>query len=254
MFLKNGENMKIRNELNVCLFMQKTNGMQRYPHQTELQKYTDICNGNLPAAKQSLDSVESCFLCDNRKLSDNASRNLMYHLVITAFSVSTACIENGMGQDEADTIADIYIRKADKCRDSNTILTLYREMLLDFTERMHEIKKQYVISLHVRKCIDYIYGHLGEKLTVNSLAAYCGIHPSYLSRLFAEETGSHLKPFIKMAKIDTAQNLLRYSDLSYLDIAVALGFSSQSAFIDTFKRIIGTTPKKYREAFYASQQ
>lgn len=53
-----------------------------------------------------------------------------------------------------------------------------------------------------------------------------------------------------MAKIDTAQNLLRYSDLSYLDIAIALGFSSQSAFIDSFKTATGTTPKKYREVFY----
>ncbi|MGN1224855.1 MAG: helix-turn-helix transcriptional regulator [Ruminococcus sp.] len=242
--------MKIRNELNTCLFVQKTNDIQRQPHHIKIQKYTDICNGNLPAVEQSLSHPESCLFPDNRELSKDAARNMMYHLVITASTVSTACIEHGMGQDEADTIADIYIRKADSCKDSDTIFMLYKEMLLDFTERMHEIKKQHVISLHVRKCIDYIYEHLGENLTVHSLAAYCGIHPSYLSRLFTAETGIHLKHFIKMAKIDTAQNLLRYSDLSYLDIAIALGFSSQSAFIDSFKTVTGTTPKKYREVFY----
>lgn len=246
--------MKIRNELNTCLFIQKTNNIKRPPYNAEIQKYTDICNGNLSAVEQSLSHLENDFPPNNRQLSDDATRNIIYHLVMTASAISAACMEYGMGHDEADTIADIYIRKADKCRDSNTILTLYREMLLDFTERMHEIKKQHVISLHVRKCIDYIYEHLGENLTVNLLAAYCGIHPSYLSKLFTEETGSHLKHFIKMAKIDTAQNLLRYSDLSYLDIAIALGFSSQSAFIDTFRTITGKTPKKYREAFYVSNQ
>ena len=75
-------------------------------------------------------------------------------------------------------------------------------------------------------------GTLKDKdVTVNSLAEYCGLHPSYLSRLFYSETGTHLKAFVLDAKIDTAQNLLKYSDLSYLDISVALGFSSQSSFI-----------------------
>lgn len=246
--------MKIRNELNTCLFIQKTNNIKRPPYHAEIQKYTDLCNGNLSAVEQSLPHLENDFLSNNRQLSDDATRNMIYHLIITTLTISTICIEHGMGQDEANTIADIYIRKADKCKDSNTILSLYKEMLLDFTERMHEIKKQHVISLHIRKCIDYIYEHLGENLTVHSLAAYCGIHPSYLSKLFTKETGVHLKHFIKMAKIDTAQNLLQYSDLSYLDIAMALGFSSQSAFIDTFKTVTGKTPKKYREAFYVSNQ
>lgn len=125
---------------------------------------------------------------------------------------------------------------------------------MDFAERMREIRKQSVISLHVRKCIDYIYEHLQQDLTVNALAAYCGLNPSYLSRLFFRETGIHVKQFVLNAKIDTAQNLLKYTDLSYLDIAISLGFSSQSLFIATFRKISGTTPKKYREGWSVSNQ
>ena len=134
------------------------------------------------------------------------------------------------------------------------LFQLYKEMQLDFVERMQEIKKEHVISLHVRKCIDYIYEHLRENLTVNSLAEFTGLHPSYLSKLFTKETGTNLKHFIINAKIDTAQNLLRYSNLSYFDISTSLGFSSQSAFSSVFKKITGTTPKKYREEFYVSEQ
>ena len=98
-------------------------------------------------------------------------------------------------------------------------------------------------------------GTLKDKdVTVNSLAEYCGLHPSYLSRLFYTETDIHLKEFILKAKIDTAQNLLKYSDLSYLDISVALGFSSQSSFIYVFRKITGTTPKKFREQNYVTEQ
>lgn len=236
--------MKVRKELNDCLFMQKTNGIQRQPVHEEMKQYSDICSGDMEAVRRRLHETAGRL---SRQLSENPVRNVQYHLAINASAIVAACVQNGMGQDEAYTLADIYIRKADRCREYEALLELMQEMQEDFTERMQEIRKQHVISLHVRKCIDYIYEHLGADLTVNALAAYCGLHPSYLSKLFYSETGVHLKAFVLNAKIDTAQNLLKYSGLSYLDISVSLGFSSQSSFIYAFRRITGTTPKRFRE-------
>lgn len=242
--------MKVRNELNYCLFIQKTNNIQRQSLNTELEQYSAICNGDMETVKQNLNASPTWF---PRQLSNYPLRNARYHLVIVASDISKACIQSGMGHDEAYTLADIYIRKADKCDTYEQIVKLYQELNLDFCERMQEIRKQSVISFHIRKCIDYIYENLGQKLTVNDLAAYCELHPSYLSELFYAETGIHLKQFVLEAKIDTAQNLLKYSDLSYLDISVALGFSSQSAFISTFRKITGMTPKGYRDKYYVSK-
>lgn len=246
-----GKKMKVRNELNHCLFMQKTNDTQRQALNVEYEHYADICNGDIAAVTQKLKKTDPLF---PRHLSDNLIRNAQYHLAITASTISKSCIQSGMGHDEAYTLADIYIRKADKCNNYEQITKLFQELHLDFTKRMQEIRKQSVISLHVRKCIDYIYENLGKKLTVNELAAYCGLHPSYMSLLFYSETGVHLKQFVLEAKIDTAQNLLKYSDLSYLDISVSLGFSSQSAFIYTFRKITGVTPSKFRAQHYISKQ
>ena len=246
-----GDNMKVRNELNYQLFLQKTSGIHRKPMNAEMEHYDDICNGDIDAVRENINNLTE-FL--SRQLSDNPVQNARYHLTIMASAIAKACIQSGMGHDEAYTLADIYIRKADKCQIYEGIVELLQELQFDFTERMQEIRKEHVISLHVRKCIDYIYEHLGDDLTVNSLAEYCGLHPSYLSRLFYSETGTHLKAFVLDAKIDTAQNLLKYSDLSYLDISVALGFSSQSSFIYVFRKITGTTPKKFREQNYVTEQ
>ena len=61
----------------------------------------------------------------------------------------------------------------------------------------------------------------------------------------------NVNQFINETKIKTAQNMLRYSDFSILDISVSLGFSSQSAFSTIFKKVTGMTPKAYRDTYYS---
>ena len=75
------------------------------------------------------------------------------------------------------------------------------------------------------------------------------IHPTYLSKLFSKEVGMSFKEFIMHARVKAAKNMLVYSDFSYMDIALSLGFSSQSAFISTFGKLTGLTPGKYRALY-----
>lgn len=72
------------------------------------------------------------------------------------------------------------------------------------------------------------------------------LNPSYFSKLFVKETGFTAKAFIIKAKMETAKNMLLYSESSIFDISMALGFSSQSAFSATFKKSTGLTPIEFR--------
>lgn len=163
--------------------------------------------------------------------------------------ISRVCIDNGMSHDLAYTLSDIYIRRADKCESAEKIIDMIGEMHVDYAQRMRELKKENVISIHIRKCIDYIYEHLQEKITVRSAAEYLQIDPTYLSKLFSKEVGISFREFIINARVGAAKNMLEYSDFPYSDISLSLGFSSQSAFTDTFKRVTGMTPGKYRAVY-----
>lgn len=241
--------MKTRNELNTCLYLQKMDGLTTPHYIDESAQYSEVQNGDVNAVRNRIENGDLTLISDVRILSDNSFRNSIYHFVLAASAIARACMEGGLGHDEAYTLSDIYTRKADHCQTIDSVHRLYKEMCLDFAERMHEIRKETVISLHVRKCIDYIYENLGGELSVKTLAGMTGLNPTYLSRLFSKETGISIKQFVKEAKVDTAQNLLRYSDLSYLEISISLGFSSQSAFIAVFKKMTGVTPKVYRERY-----
>lgn len=105
--------------------------------------------------------------------------------------------------------------------------------------------------IHVRKCIDHIYEDLNADLSAEGLADFTNLNASYLSKLFKQETGQTIKAYVTAAKMDTAQNLLKYSNLSYFEISASLGYSSQSAFTYAFRKFTGVTPGKYRERNYA---
>ena len=63
----------------------------------------------------------------------------------------------------------------------------------------------------------------------------------------AGEIKSSLQADTGFDPIAEAKRLLDYTDYSILDIALHLGFKSQSHFTTTFKKFEGLTPKEYRK-------
>lgn len=183
-------------------------------------------------------------------LSQNPLTNIKYHFVVTVAMIVRHCVEAGMELEQAYRLSDFYILKMDTCTSIPAICKLHDNMVLDYTGKMLLLKKESVISKPVILCMDYIYSHLNSRLTIEELADYTNLSPSYLSRLFKKELGIPISSYITEKKIEKAQHLLKYSDYSLIDIANYLAFSSQSHFIQTFKKSVGLTPKKYRDKFY----
>lgn len=233
-------------DLNYRLYIQREEGFSRMSFSSEFEKYKIISSGNVEKVKENFAAIKQNYHRGKGKLSDDPVRNVRYHFIVAVALTSRICVEGGMSHDIAYTLSDIYIQRADKCGTVEGMIDLIGEMQVDYAERMNEIRKKDIISIHIRKCIDYIYDHLSEKLTVRSAAEFLQLDPTYLSKLFAKETGSSFREFIIGARVSAAENMLIYSDFSYSDIALSLGFSSQSAFISTFRKRTGLTPLAYR--------
>ena len=122
-------------------------------------------------------------------------------------------------------------------------------MCMDYAKRMRNLRKSKISSLHIAVCLDYIYDHLHTHITAEQLAKLTGLNISYLSRLFKKETGQTISNYIRDKKIETAKNMLLYSDFSPSEIASILAFPSQSYFTEVFRKTTGVTPRKYQESF-----
>lgn len=183
-------------------------------------------------------------------LSKNALTNQKYHFIVTVALITRHCVEGGLELEQAYRLSDFYILKMDSCTTIKAIADLHQDMVLDFTGKMLVLQKNAILSKPIMLCTDYIYSHINERITINELADYTALSPSYLSRLFKQNLGISISDYIREKKIEKAENLLKYSDYSLIDIANYLAFSSQSHFIQTFEKYVGLTPKKYRDRHY----
>lgn len=99
----------------------------------------------------------------------------------------------------------------------------------------------------LKRAIAYIQAYLTENLSLDAMATEVGMSRFYFCRLFKKSTGITPYQYLIKCRIERAKVLLRQRKLSITDIALEVGFSNQSHFTKHFKRLIGTTPKVYRD-------
>lgn len=216
----------------------------------EYSFYTAVQNGDMEFVNENCRSDAFIDLKGTGVLSNNPLTNLKYHFVVTAALITRHCIDGGLEPELAYRLSDFYILKMDACTTQRQVADLHHDMARDFTGKMMLKKKSAILSKPVMQCVDYIYTHLNERITVQSLAEFTGLSGNYLSRVFKQNVGLSVSDYIREKKIEKATHLLRYSDQSVADIAAYLAFPSQSHFIQIFESYTGLTPKKYRDQYY----
>jgi AraC family transcriptional regulator len=94
---------------------------------------------------------------------------------------------------------------------------------------------------------DYLHAHFTETLSLETLAATVGVHPSHLMRSFQSQYHCTIGEYVRRLRIEYASHLLSSSDTSSAQIAVEAGFADQSHFSHTFKRFTGMNPIEFRK-------
>lgn len=92
--------------------------------------------------------------------------------------------------------------------------------------------------------------HLDTRLTLADLARETRLSASYLSALFKEKTRYSPIQLYTSLKIQKASQLLKETRLSVKQIAQDMGYTDQYSFSRSFKLIMGTSPKQFREERY----
>lgn len=107
-------------------------------------------------------------------------------------------------------------------------------------------KRPRLSSLHETRAKDMLLAKAQGNVSLGEIASACNLSRSYFIRAFRETTHRTPHQWLLERRIDRARELLRHTDSSLSDIAIACGFSDQSHFTRTFSQLVGTPPGSWR--------
>jgi AraC family transcriptional regulator len=101
----------------------------------------------------------------------------------------------------------------------------------------------------LRRVFDFIDSEIHTPLRMTRLAKIAGLSEFRFAHNFKVETGMSPHQFVMRTRIKRAQQLLRETSLTILEIALAVGLQNSSQFNALFKRELRTTPSAFRRQF-----
>lgn len=221
------------------------------PYSQELREQGAIKNGDLDALYASFDEA---YIGKVGTLSRDSLRQVKNISVAVVAVACRSAIAGGLIPETAFSMSDAYIQKIEDMKDEAEVYAAARQAEVEYCKAVRELSAGYGSNPLIRRCKELIFQNMYGRITTKQLAEQLDVNSDYLSRLFVKEERVKLTDFIAQKKIEVAKSQLRYSDASYAEVAISLGFVSQSHLGQVFKKWVGMTPRQYREYYAANKE
>ena len=111
------------------------------------------------------------------------------------------------------------------------------------------------VEMLVEKAKDYIRNNYGDnELTIQKVADYLHISPSYLSMIFKKEAKVTFLKYLVKIRLEVAKELLGRTEMKTFQIAERIGYPEINYFSYFFKKNFGMSPREYRNQFLQKRE
>lgn len=101
-------------------------------------------------------------------------------------------------------------------------------------------------DFYVKEALTFIEQNFQNAISVEDIAAFCGLNRSYFGKIFRDTVGKSPQEFLMNYRMVKAAELLKLTQLSVGDIGNAVGYPNQLHFSRAFKNIYGISPREWR--------
>jgi transcriptional regulator GlxA family with amidase domain len=99
----------------------------------------------------------------------------------------------------------------------------------------------------IRELQIWIAEHLGSRLSVEDLADRMAMSSRNFERVFTREVGTTPSQFVLQMRVEAARRQLERTNRGLKEVARAAGFGNVDGMRRAFVRLLGITPRRYRE-------
>lgn len=125
-------------------------------------------------------------------------------------------------------------------------LYLFFDYLTQSAKSTKPIQSNKMSDYYIKEAINYIEQNFQNDITIEDIAAVCGINRSYFGKIFRNSIGRTPQEFLMNYRMIKATELLKLTSLSIADIGSAVGYENQLHFSRAFKTIYGISPREWR--------
>jgi AraC-like DNA-binding protein len=100
----------------------------------------------------------------------------------------------------------------------------------------------------LKRAIDYVEARLNEPVSLADVALSAGLTRMHFAAQFRAAAGLRPHEYLLRRRIERAQEMLVGTGMSLVDVALSVGFQTQSHFTSVFKRYAGQPPRAWRES------
>ena len=181
----------------------------------------------------------------------------------TADTVPNAYIAEHQSQSHAEDDVDRFVRQLLPPDEAAKVLSgiytnsLHSALVARLTllrqraEATSECHRNPLPKWRLKRVQDFAAANLEDRMSLRTLAAVAGISPMYFASQFRQATGMRPHDYVLELRLAAARDMLYDRSRPIVDIALSVGFQTQSHFTTVFKRRVGTTPNKFRQAILA---
>lgn len=103
-------------------------------------------------------------------------------------------------------------------------------------------------DFYIKEALSFIEQNFQNDISVEDIAAFCGLNRSYFGKIFHDTIGKSPQEFLMSYRMQKATELLKLTQLSIGDIGNAVGYPNQLHFSRAFKNVYGVSPREWRNA------
>lgn len=101
-------------------------------------------------------------------------------------------------------------------------------------------------DFYIKEAFSFIEQNFQNDISVEDIAASCGLNRSYFGKIFHENMGKTPQEFLISYRMTKAAELLKLTGLSIADIGNAVGYPNQLHFSRAFKNVYNISPRQWR--------
>jgi AraC family transcriptional regulator len=145
----------------------------------------------------------------------------------------------------------IESRKADKCYVDALTSVLAHELSRPGEElsRNSPLSRGGLATWQMRIVTRHVEEHLGDQISLVTLAELARLSQSHFSRAFKQSFGVPPHEYHVQRRIEKAKALLAERGASVTDVGFTLGYSHTSSFSVAFRKVTGQSPREFRRDF-----